>query len=143
MAWAFASYVGALAAAGKAVKRLPMYANAWLGPQPGQPRAGDYPSGGPAGRVIDVWKTAAQSLDLVSPDIYIPDVKAVLADYDRPDNPLFVPEAQFRTGSLFWALGHPAEDSRSSASRTAVRAAAGPGLRPARFGRGRRDGRPG
>jgi hypothetical protein len=106
MAWAFASYVGALAAAGKAVKPLPMYANAWLGPQPGQPRAGDYPSGGPAGRVIDVWKAAAPSLDLVSPDIYIPDVKAVLADYHRPDNPLFVPEAQFRTGSLFWALGH-------------------------------------
>lgn len=29
-----------------------MYANAWLGPQPGQPMAGDYPSGGPVGRVM-------------------------------------------------------------------------------------------
>jgi beta-galactosidase GanA len=106
MAWGFAGYVGALAAAGKAVKPLPMYANAWLGPQPGQPRAGTYPSGGPVGRVIDVWKAAAPALDLVAPDIYVPDVKPVLADYARPDNPLFVPESQFRTGSLFWALGH-------------------------------------
>ena len=29
-----------------------------------------------------------------------------MADYDRPDNPLFIPETRFRTGSLFWALGH-------------------------------------
>ena len=106
MAWGFASYVGALAAAGKAVKALPMYANAWLGPQPGQPHAGDYPSGGPVGRVIDVWKAAAPSLDLVAPDIYVDDVKPVLRDYDRPDNPLFVPESRFAVGRMFWALGH-------------------------------------
>jgi hypothetical protein len=55
-----------------------------------------------------VWKAAAPTLDLVAPDIYVADVKSVLADYARPDNPLFVPEAQVRTGSLFWALGHHA-----------------------------------
>ena len=106
MAWGFASYCGALAAAGKAVKPLPMYANAWLGPQPGQPHAGDYPSGGPVGRVIDVWKAAAPSLDLVAPDIYVDDAKPVLRDYDRPDNPVFVPESRFAVGRMFWALGH-------------------------------------
>ena len=106
MAWPFASYAETLARGGKAVKPLPMYANAWLGPQPGQPCAGDYPSGGPTARVIDVWKAAAPSLDLLAPDIYVPDVKAVLADYAREDNPLLVPEAQFRTGSLFYAIGH-------------------------------------
>ncbi len=106
MAWAFARHVEALAAAGKAVNALPMYVNAWLGPQPGQPRAGDYPSGGPTVRVLDVWKAAAPSVDLLAPDIYVSDVKSVLADYARDDNPLFVPEAQFRTGSLFYALGH-------------------------------------
>src|SRR3954463_14095975 len=83
-----------------------MYANAWLGPQPGQPEAGDYPSGGPVGRVIDVWQAAAPALDLVAPDIYVDDVKPVLRDYDRPDNPLFVPESRIETGRLFWALGH-------------------------------------
>jgi hypothetical protein len=108
MAWGFAEYVGALAAAGKAVTPLPMYANAWLGPQPGQPQAGDYPSGGPVGRVLDLWKAAAPALDLIGPDVYVHDVKGALADYARPDNPLFVPEAQFRTGSLFWALGQHA-----------------------------------
>jgi hypothetical protein len=35
MAWAFACYVESLAVAGKTAKALPMYANAWLGPQPG------------------------------------------------------------------------------------------------------------
>ena len=106
MAWGFASHAEALAATGKAQKALPMYANSWLGPQPGQPRAGDYPSGGPASRVLDVWKAAAPSLDLLAPDIYVQDVKSALADYARDDNPLFIPEAQFRTGSLFYALGH-------------------------------------
>lgn len=106
MAWAFASYCGALATAGKTVKPLPMYANAWLGPQPGQPEAGDYPSGGPVGRVIDVWKAAAPALDLVAPDIYVDDAKPPLRDYARPDNPLFVPESRIETGRLFWAVGH-------------------------------------
>ena len=106
MAWGFASHAEALAATGKAQKALPMYANSWLGPQPGQPRAGDYPSGGPASRVLDIWKAAAPSLDLLAPDVYVQDVKSALADYARDDNPLFIPEAQFRTGSLFYALGH-------------------------------------
>ena len=106
MAWAFGSYVEELAAAGKAIKPLPMYVNAWLGPQPGQERPGDYPSGGPGSRVLDVWKAAAPSLDLLAPDIYQDDAQSAMADYDRPDNPLFVPETRFLTGNLFWALGH-------------------------------------
>ncbi|MFF5078452.1 DUF5597 domain-containing protein [Actinoplanes sp. NPDC000266] len=105
MAWAFASYVESLAIAGKAVTALPMFANAWLGPQPGMTEPGQYPSGGPARPVLDVWKAAAPSLDLLGPDIYVEDVAPVLADYHRPDNPLFVPEAQFRAGTAFLALG--------------------------------------
>ena len=105
MAWRFGCYMEALAAAGKQVLALPMYVNGWLGPQEGQPRAGQYPSGGPARRVLDVWKAAAPSLDLLAPDIYVPDAKAVLAAYDHAGNPLFVPETQFKTGDLFWALG--------------------------------------
>lgn len=105
MAWHFASYMEKLAAAGKRELALPMYANGWLGPQEGQPMAGQYPSGGPAKRVLDVWHAAAPSLDMLSPDIYAPNTKEVLADYDHAGNPLFVPEAQFRTGDIFWALG--------------------------------------
>ena len=56
--------------------------------------------------MIDVWKAAGTLTGPTGPDIYVPDVKAVLADYAREDNPLLVPEAQFRTGSLFYAIGH-------------------------------------
>ncbi|RZF59104.1 glycoside hydrolase [Sphingomonas populi] len=105
MAWHFGRYMEALAAAGKQALALPMYVNGWLGPQEGQPTAGRYPSGGPARRVLDIWKAAAPSLDLLAPDIYVPDAKPVLAAYDHAGNPLFVPEAQFKTGDLFWALG--------------------------------------
>jgi hypothetical protein len=105
MAWAFASHAEELARAGKAVKPLPMFANAWLGPQPGQPEAGDYPSGGPTARVLDVWKAGAPSLDLLAPDVYVDDAKAGMAPYFRPDNPVLVPESRVRTGSLFWVLG--------------------------------------
>ncbi|WP_298191614.1 DUF5597 domain-containing protein [Novosphingobium sp.] len=105
IAWHFARYMETLAAAGKRQLPLPMYTNAWLGPQEGQPMAGQYPSGGPARRVLDIWQAAAPSLDLLAPDIYVPDAKQVLADYDHAGNTLFVPEAQFRTGDIFWALG--------------------------------------
>jgi hypothetical protein len=30
----------------------------------------------------------------------------VLRDYDRPHNPVFVPESRFAVGRMFWALGH-------------------------------------
>ena len=106
MAWHFARYVGSLAAAGKQVLPLPMYANAWLGPQPGQERAGEYPSGGPVAAMLDVWKAGAPQLDFIAPDVYVRDVKEAMAGYARSDNPLFNPEAEFRAGSLFWALGH-------------------------------------
>ncbi|MGN6446437.1 DUF5597 domain-containing protein [Amnibacterium sp.] len=105
MAWHFGTYLDRLAVAGKASKPLPMFANAWLGPQPGQPEAGDYPSGGPTARVLDVWKLAAPNLDFLSPDVYIDDGKAAISAYRRADNALFVPESRVATGNLFWALG--------------------------------------
>ncbi|MEP6842141.1 MAG: DUF5597 domain-containing protein [Pseudolysinimonas sp.] len=105
MAWHFGAYTEVLAAAGKAVKPLPMFANAWVGPQPGQPEAGDYPSGGPASRVLDIWKAAAPSLDFLAADVYVDDVKTALSSYTRVDNPLFVPESRIRTGYVFWAIG--------------------------------------
>ncbi|MCW2817341.1 MAG: hypothetical protein JWR42_128 [Marmoricola sp.] len=106
MAWAFAGHCESLASSGKEIKPLPMYTNAWLGPQPGQPSPGDYPSGGPVAGVLDVWKIAAPSLDFLAPDIYVDDVKQALEGYAREDNPLFIPETRLRAGSLFYALGH-------------------------------------
>jgi hypothetical protein len=94
-AWAVATYVGKVAAAGKAVYPLPLYANAALRDpiKPGAP--GSYEAGGPTDNVIPIWKVAAPAIDIVSPDIYMNDPAAylkVLDLYHRDDNPLFVPE---------------------------------------------------
>lgn len=105
MAWGFGHFVDRVARAGAAEHALPMFANAWLGPQPGATDPGDYPSGGPVARMMDVWKAAAPSLALLAPDIYIDDFDGTLSDFRRPDNPIFIPEAKFDAGNLFIALG--------------------------------------
>lgn len=120
MAWYFASHLEALASASKRALDVPHYANAWLGPQPGQEEAGQYPSGGPASRVLEVWRVAAPSIDLLAPDVYIDDVKGPLARYGNGEGPLFISESRFSAGSLAWAVGSGAcgfsvfgiEDSR-------------------------------
>jgi hypothetical protein len=94
-AWAVAKYVGQVAAAGKAVYPLPMYANAALRDplKPGAP--GTYESGGPTDNVLNIWKAEAPALDVLAPDNYTNDPAAylkVLDLYHRSDNPLFVPE---------------------------------------------------
>jgi hypothetical protein len=111
-AWAVARYVNQVAAAGKAIYALPLYVNAALRDpfHPGLPSS--YESGGPTDNVIEIWKAAASSIDLIGPDIYMPDSRRylkVLDLYARGDNALFVPE----TGSspvysryCFAVLGH-------------------------------------
>jgi beta-galactosidase GanA len=113
-AWSIAHYIGQVAAAGKAVYPLPMYVNAALRDpfHPGKP--GSYDTGGPTDNVIPIWKAAAPAIDLLAPDIYMPDYARytkVLDLYRRADNPMFVPE----TGNspayaryFFAALGHQA-----------------------------------
>jgi len=105
MAWGFASFVGGLAAAGKEVLPLPTYANAWIGPQRGQDLPGQYPSGGPTARMIAVWRAAAPAIDFLAPDIYVPNAEEVMRQYASDSNPLFIPEARFRAGDAFLAIG--------------------------------------
>ena len=93
--WYLASYVDEIAAAGKAVKPVPMYANAALSGAFGSPDPMNVASGGPQPDMVDVWKVAAPSIDLEAPDIYDSksvDVAEYLRRYDRPDNALMVPE---------------------------------------------------
>jgi len=107
-AWFIGRYIGSVAAAGKAVYPLPMYANAWLVQSKGQP-AGQYPSGGPVARMMDVWRAAAPAIDLLAPDIYLDDFKAVCAEYTQGGNPLFIPEAKrddLAGLRACYALGH-------------------------------------
>ena len=110
-AWAVAKYVGQVAAAGKAVYPLPLYANAALRDplKPGAP--GSYESGGPTDNVLSIWKAEAPALDVLAPDIYQNDPAAylkVLELYGRSDNALFVPETGGAAGNarfFFSALG--------------------------------------
>jgi hypothetical protein len=91
MAWSFGRYVEEVAAAGRREYPLPLYANAALirpGFQPGQ-----YPSAGPLPHLIDVWRAAAPTLDLISPDIYFPNFAQWADLFVRGGNPLFIPEA--------------------------------------------------
>jgi beta-galactosidase GanA len=109
-AWAIASYVNKIAAAGKAVYPLPLYVNAALrDPFKGAP--GTYESGGPTDNVLSIWKAVAPAIDILAPDIYLTNTASylkVLQLYHRSDNALFVPET---TGSattarfFFSALG--------------------------------------
>ena len=111
-AWHIAYFIGQVVAAGKAEYPLPMYINAALrGPfNPGQP--GQYASGGPTDNVLDVYKAAAPNVDMLTPDIYMPEYRlytTVLDRYARPDNALFVSETGNRVEYaryMFPALGH-------------------------------------
>jgi beta-galactosidase GanA len=113
-AWHIAHFIDQVAAAGKEAYPLPMYVNAALrGPfNPGQP--GQYASGGPTDNVLDVYKAAAPHIDLLAPDIYMPEYThytTVLDRYSRPDNPLFVAETGNRgeyARYFFSALGRQA-----------------------------------
>ena len=94
-AWSVASFIGKVAAAGKAEYALPMYTNAALRDPLTDPKATSYESGGPTDNVLPIWKAAAPALDVLSPDIYLKGsekILKVLELYNRPDNALFVPE---------------------------------------------------
>ncbi len=91
MAWYYARYMNRVAEAGKAEYPIPMFTNAALyginsGPQPAS-------GGRPWDLVMDVWKAGGPKIDMLSPDSYSErDFVAFCAKYDRPGNPLFVPE---------------------------------------------------
>jgi hypothetical protein len=94
-AWSVASYIETVAAAGRGVNSLPLYVNVALRDPITNPTANNYESGGPTDNVIPIWKAAAPSIDLLAPDIYMPESEKalkVIELYDRPDNALFVPE---------------------------------------------------
>jgi hypothetical protein len=110
MAWNYARYVHAVAAAGKSAYPIPMYVNTWLGG--GDTKPGDYPSGGPQPRVIDIWRAAGSaakpSIDIYCPDLYASDFAGWTARYHRAGNPLFIPETNggpAGASGAFYAIG--------------------------------------
>lgn len=93
MAYYYSKFVNKIAAAGKKIYPLPMYVNATLN-RPGRV-PGDYPSAGPLPHLLDVWKSAGNSIDFMSPDFYNPDFKHWCDLYTVQGDPLFVPEHAF------------------------------------------------
>jgi hypothetical protein len=109
MAWNYARYIRAVVTKGKGAYELPMYVNTWLASEDTAP--GDYPSGGPQPRVIDIWKAAGSAIDIYSPDIYLPNFSYWANRYYRSDNPLFIPETNGGNSGgadVFYAVGENA-----------------------------------
>lgn len=91
-AYYVASFVETVAKAGKKAYPLPMSVNCWLEQKP-EAKPGEYPSGGPVARMMEIWKYAAPSIDIFAPDIYLPAFYEICQRFTKLENPLFIPEA--------------------------------------------------
>jgi len=94
-AYSIAHFVEQVAATGKAAYPIPLYVNAALRDPFKEQDPYDYASGGPTWNVLEIWKAAAPSIDLIAPDIYFRDYRAYMRTldlYGTATNPLFVPE---------------------------------------------------
>jgi beta-galactosidase GanA len=109
MAWQYAQFIHAVAVRGKAAYNIPMYVNTWLAGDDTPP--GEYPSGGPEPRVVDVWKAAGSGLDFYAPDLYASNFADWCKRYHRDGNPLYMPETRggaAGAANVFYALGEEA-----------------------------------
>jgi beta-galactosidase GanA len=93
MAWNYARYIGHVAATGKAEYPLPMFVNTWLR-QNDKEKPGSYPSGGPLPWVMDAWRAGGPAVDILSPDVHVPNFDDWCAWYRQSGNPLFIPESR-------------------------------------------------
>ncbi len=108
IAWNYARYVNQVAEAGKKEYPLPMFVNAWI-IQPRDEKPGDYPSGGPQAHNHDIWRAGAPNIDILAPDIYLPNFIEICAMYNRSGNLLFIPESRAGeqgAANAFYAIGH-------------------------------------
>jgi len=105
----YARYAGAVAAAGKAEYDIPMYVNVALNSRGRKP--GEYPSAGPLSHLMDIWKSEAPAIDLLSPDIYDDGFADWIAQYSKENNQLFIPEIRREKANaarVFYVLGRHA-----------------------------------
>lgn len=106
MAYVYAEYVQQVAKAGKEKYNIPMYLNAALNSRGRKP--GAYPSAGPLAHLLDIWRFAAPSIDLLAPDIYDPGFANWCKQYHTNGNPLFIPEIRLEEANaarVFYAFG--------------------------------------
>lgn len=107
MAWRYSLYVNKVAEAGRSEYPLPMYVNTWL-QQRDHAWPGTYPSGGPLPQVINIWQAGAPAIDILAPDLYVPEFEELCERFTRCGNPLFIPESRgdaFGAANAIWAYG--------------------------------------
>jgi len=107
MAWYFAKFTNKIAKAGKDLYPVPLFVNAALNAPEKKP--GEYPSAGPLPHLMDIWKVAGTSIDMLSPDFYNPLFKHWNDLFTRQGDPLFIPEHRFDESAPFkglYAIGH-------------------------------------
>ena len=107
MAWNYARYVDKLSENGKQILNIPFYLNAALNSRDRLP--GEYPSAGPLAHLKDFWRAGASSIDFISPDIYDSGFEDWVAQYDLPDNVLFIPEVKRENenaAQVYYVAGH-------------------------------------
>jgi len=105
-AWNYVVFVDKVAESGKVIYNLPMYVNCALNRPNVDP--GKYPSGGPLPHLINIWQAAASHIDMLSPDVYHGDFRDWCVQYDKLNNPLFMPEIKMEpenAAQVFYVLG--------------------------------------
>ena len=103
MAWNYSRYLGYVAAQGKKEYPLPMYVNTWI-VQPNDIGAGDYPSGGSQALVHDIWRAGAPAIDILAPDVYVPQYAETIQKFARNGNPAFNPECRQDSNNAWMAF---------------------------------------
>lgn len=106
-AWQYARFCNRVTEAGKSEYALPTFVNAWI-VQPEDKGPGDYPTGGPQAHVHDLWLAGAPKIDILAPDIYLPDFPGIVKMYHEKDRGFFVPESRAGVGgaaNAYYAIG--------------------------------------
>jgi len=113
MAWNYAKYINELSIAGKAIHPIPTLVNACAADSIRKP--GDWFSGGPNYRMIDIYQAGAPDIDLIAIDNYqIGDFNKKCRQFIHNGNPLFIPEAcapwlrdtHSAAAKAFFTIGH-------------------------------------
>jgi len=106
MAWHYAQYVEKLAQTARSIHNIPLFVNAAMNSRNRKP--GEYPSAGPLAHLIDVWYSAAPSIDFLAPDLYDKSFTDWVAQYHLHNNPLFIPEVRLSNSNgaqAFYVFG--------------------------------------
>ena len=105
-AYSYALYVEKLAKTSRSLHDIPLFVNAAMNSRNRLP--GQYPAGGPLAHLIDMWHSAAPTIDFLAPDLYDGDYNNWVSKYRLHNNPLFVPEVKM-TGNngvqAFYSFG--------------------------------------